>query len=74
MSGRSRVQGTVAAFDRATRSGNVLMDDGLRLSFGAEALQGTGLRHLRAGQRVKVDLDKAAGSQVVLRVQILTLP
>lgn len=77
MSAPGRVQATVATFEEATRSGSVLLDDGVRLVFGADALIGTGLRLLRPGQRVTLQLDTADTEHpvpVVLRVQILTLP
>jgi 2-phospho-L-lactate guanylyltransferase len=64
------MQATVSAFDDTTRSGTVLLDDGRQLPFSGEALQGTGLRFLRPGQRVSLDLDH--GLQIH-RVQILTL-
>jgi cold shock CspA family protein len=64
------MQATVSAFDDATRSGFVLLDDGRQLSFSGEALQGTGLRFLRPGQRVT--LEVVDGTRVQ-RVQILTL-
>ena len=64
------MQATVSAFDDATRSGTVLLDDGRQLPFDGEALLGTGLRFLRPGQRVSLDLDN--GMQIH-RVQILTL-
>ena len=65
----SAVQATVSEYDPQTRSGAVLLDDGVRLPFAAEALDGSRLRFLRRGQRVRVTLDGAA----VTSVQILTL-
>jgi cold shock CspA family protein len=65
-----RMQGTVSAFDDDTRSGTVLLDDGRELTFEGEALQGTGLRLLRPGQRVSLDVD---GDLRIRRLQILTL-
>jgi cold shock CspA family protein len=64
------MQGTVSAFDDATRDGAVLLDDGRELPFGAEALTGTGLRFLRPGQRVQLE---TTGEGRVARLQILTL-
>ncbi|BEL11731.1 hypothetical protein Q0Z83_099220 [Actinoplanes sichuanensis] len=61
------MQGTIATFDTETRSGTLLLDDGTRLSFGAEAFQRSGLRLLRLGQRVTVESD-ATG--VIWRVLI----
>jgi len=63
------VQATVATYDEETRSGSVFLDDGTRVAFDAEALEGTGLRLLRPGQRVKI--EGSPGS--VERIQILTL-
>jgi cold shock CspA family protein len=48
------VQGTVATFSPDSRSGTVLLDDGTRLSFDADAFAGSGLRMLRLGQRLKM--------------------
>ncbi|HET7735388.1 MAG TPA: hypothetical protein VFK52_05410 [Nocardioidaceae bacterium] len=63
------MQGTVATFDESTRSGTVFLDDGSRVAFDAAALEGTGLRVLRAGQRVRLE----GTPEAVRRVQILTL-
>jgi 2-phospho-L-lactate/phosphoenolpyruvate guanylyltransferase len=63
------VQATVSEFDPQTRGGAVLLDDGVRLPFGPQALAGSRLRLLRRGQRVEVSVD--AG--VVTALQILTL-
>jgi len=64
-----RVQGTVSDYDPQTRSGAVLLDDGVRLPFGPDALAGTRLRLLRRGQRVTVAVD----DDMVTSLQILTL-
>jgi 2-phospho-L-lactate guanylyltransferase len=50
-------QATVHAFDPATRSGSVLLDDGVELPFGSEAFDGSGLRLLRLGQRLAIRTD-----------------
>jgi 2-phospho-L-lactate guanylyltransferase len=63
------MQATVATYDEASRSGTVFLDDGTRLAFEASALDGTGLRLLRPGQRVKVDGEPGS----IERIQILTL-
>lgn len=64
-----RVQATVSEFDPQSRAGAVLLDDGVRLPFGPEALAGSRLRLLRRGQRVSVTVDADA----VIALQILTL-
>jgi len=63
------MQATVATYDDETRSGTVFLDDGTRLEFEASALDGTGLRLLRPGQRVR--LEGPPGP--IERLQILTL-
>jgi cold shock CspA family protein len=46
------MQATVLRFDAATRTGEVVTDEGVRLTMTPDALDGSGLRHLRPGQRV----------------------
>ena len=64
------MQGTVATFDPETGGGTVLTDDGRRIKFDGAAFAAGGLRLLRPGQRVRMDV---AGGRVV-RVTIVTLP
>lgn len=52
-----RLQGTVAAYDEATRGGRVLLDDGVALDLPAGALAPSDARRLHTGQRVVVDVD-----------------
>jgi 2-phospho-L-lactate/phosphoenolpyruvate guanylyltransferase len=52
------MQGTVAEFDEDTRTGALLLDDGRRVEFHAEAFDASGLRLLRLGQRVHLDYDE----------------
>jgi len=49
------MQGTVSAFDPDTRSGELLLDDGTPVKFGADAFDLSGLRLLRVGQRLRVE-------------------
>lgn len=65
------VQATVRSFDADTQDGELLLDDGSPLSFSARAFAAGGLRLLRLGQRVRVDMD-ANGE--VTRVTLATLP
>ncbi len=68
------LQATVSAFDEGTREGRVLLDDGHELPFPAQALQGSGLRLLRRGQRVRLETVTDGARTRVVGVQILTLP
>jgi cold shock CspA family protein len=65
------VQATVRSFDPDTHDGELLLDDGSPMSFSARAFEASGLRLLRLGQRVRVDVD-ASGE--VIRVTLATLP
>lgn len=50
------MQASVHFFDPEHRTGSVLLDDGVEIRFGAEAFDSSGLRLLRAGQRVTVEV------------------
>ena len=67
------MQATVSRFDDVTRAGAVLLDDGLELPFAADALDGTGLRLLRPGQRVRISTSGDGADRRVDSLQILTL-
>ncbi|HTF10371.1 MAG TPA: cold-shock protein [Asanoa sp.] len=65
------MQGTVATYDPASRSGTVLLDDGSELAYPAAAFDASGLRLLRLGQRVRIDRD-AAGTVTRLTIPTFT--
>lgn len=67
------MQATVSRFDNLTRGGAVLLDDGLELPFSEAALQGSGLRLLRPGQRVRISTSGEDADRHVDRLQIITL-
>lgn len=50
-------QGTIRNFDTAARTGSLLDDKLDEFTFGARAMQASGLRELRLGQRVRFTLD-----------------
>ena len=50
------MQATVYRYDPDSSSGSLLTDDGAVLPFDAAALRLSGLRHLRPGQRLNVEL------------------
>jgi cold shock CspA family protein len=60
------MQGAVKAFDKQTRSGSVLLDDGTELPFDADAFAAGGLRLLRFGQRVNLALEDGRVTAVTL--------
>lgn len=51
------MQATVHRYDDQTRSGSVLQDDGVEVPFDAEAFDLSGLRLLRLGQRLTVEVE-----------------
>ncbi|GCD34595.1 hypothetical protein OEIGOIKO_02329 [Streptomyces chrestomyceticus JCM 4735] len=55
------MQATAYTYDAQTRSGSVLLDDGTPLPFDAAAFDAGGLRLLRPGQRVRIDVEGEAG-------------
>jgi 2-phospho-L-lactate guanylyltransferase len=61
------VQATVHTFDPRTGSGSVLTDDGVRLAFAPPAFEDSGLRLLRPGQRLTVDVrdDEVVGLRLL---------
>jgi len=67
------MQGTVSSFDPETRTGAVLLDDGVEVPFPADAIAGSGLRLLRSGQRVRLETTGESDSLRVQKLQIITL-
>lgn len=67
------MQATISSFDPVTGAGSLLLDDGVELGFGPQALADTGLRLLRPGQRVRLDTTGEGADLAVLHLQILTL-
>ncbi|KPI01396.1 hypothetical protein OK074_0649 [Actinobacteria bacterium OK074] len=61
---------TAYTYDPATRSGQVLLDDGTPVPFDAPAFDAGGLRLLRAGQRVRIE---TAGEGEARRITLVTL-
>ncbi len=67
------MQATVHTFVAADRSGTVLLDNGTSVAFDAAAFDAGGLRLVRPGQRVRLELaDEPAGTENP-RVTLVTL-
>ena len=54
------MQATVHTYDLEERTGEVLLDTGRVLPFPASAVEASGLRHLRLGQRVSIAVAEGA--------------
>lgn len=67
------MQATVRSFDPQTRSGTVLLDDGLELPYGREAFDAGAVRLLRVGQRVRIEVAPGPDGRTVTYLTIATL-
>ncbi|EST39213.1 cold shock protein [Streptomycetaceae bacterium MP113-05] len=66
------MQATSYTYDPGTRSGSVLLDDGTPLPFDAAAFDAGGLRLLRPGQRVRIEVE-GEGEPDERRITLVTL-
>jgi len=66
-------QGTIKDFEGDERTGSLLMDDRTEVAIDAASVEGSGLRSLRIGQRVRFDLVEEAGRKLARNLQIVTL-
>ena len=66
-------QGTVKDFDDQERAGSLLMEDRTEVQIDATSMEGSGLRFLRIGQRVRFDLIDEGGRKVARTLRIVTL-
>lgn len=66
-------QGTVKHYDAETRTGSLLMEDRTEVAIDATSMEGSGLRFLRLGQRVRFDLIEEGGRKVARSLRIVTM-
>ncbi|MFI8994167.1 hypothetical protein [Streptomyces sp. NPDC053542] len=64
------MQATAYTYDADSRTGSVLLDDGTPLPFDTAAFDAGGLRLLRPGQRVRIDVT---GEGEERRITLITL-
>ncbi|MHB9758603.1 hypothetical protein ACYBSK_29830 [Streptomyces sp. BYX5S] len=67
------MQATAYTYDSQTRSGSVLLDDGTPVPFDAAAFDAGGLRLLRPGQRVRIEVQETPGAADPRRITLVTL-
>ncbi|MEU8570762.1 hypothetical protein AB0C51_20845 [Streptomyces pathocidini] len=67
------MQATAYTYDAQTRSGSVLLDDGTPLEFDTAAFDAGGLRLLRPGQRVRIEVEGEGESRRIALVTLQTL-
>jgi cold shock CspA family protein len=65
-------QGTIKDYDDAARVGSLLLDDGSEVGIDATSLEGSEIRTLRLGQRVRFDLADDGGRRMARGLHIVT--
>jgi cold shock CspA family protein len=65
-------QGTIRDYRDAERSGSLLLDDRTEILIDPSSTEGSGLRSLRIGQRVSLDVADEGGKKVARNLRILT--
>jgi len=66
-------QGTVKDYDIEERAGSLLMEDRTEVHIDPTSMEGSGVRFLRLGQRVKFDLVEESGRKIARTLRIVTL-
>ena len=51
------MQANVHRYDNGNHSGSVLLDDGREIPFDGNVFDASGLRHVRPGQRVSIEMS-----------------
>jgi 2-phospho-L-lactate guanylyltransferase len=65
-------QGTVKDFEMESREGSLLLDDRSEVHIDATSIEGSEVRYLRIGQRVKFDLVEEGGRKVARGLRLVT--
>ncbi len=64
-------QGTIKDWDEETRTGSLLMEDRTEVGIDSTSIEGSNIRTLRLGQRVRFDLTQADGGGPIARTLTL---
>ena len=65
-------QGTIRDYDPEARTGSLLLDDRTEVWIDATSVEGSGVRYLRIGQRVSLDVAEGAGRPIARNLKIVT--
>ena len=65
-------QGTIKEYDIATRTGSLLLDDRTEVHIDESSTEGSGIRYLRIGQRVVLDVVEEGGRPVARGLKIIS--
>ena len=66
-------QGTVKQYETEGRTGVLLLEDRTEVRIDAASMEGSGLRYLRLGQRVRFDIVEEGGGKVARSLRLITL-
>ncbi|HSH34298.1 MAG TPA: cold shock domain-containing protein [Actinomycetota bacterium] len=65
-------QGTIKDWDEETRTGSLLMEDRTEVGIDSTSIEGSNIRTLRLGQRVRFDLTQADGGPIARTLTLVT--
>jgi 2-phospho-L-lactate guanylyltransferase len=65
-------QGTIKSYDVESRDGVLLTDDEQEIHIDATSVEGSGIRYLRIGQRVKFYLADEGGKKLARSLRLVT--
>ena len=65
-------QGTVKSYDKETATGTLLLDSQEEVSFDAPTFLASGLRELRLGQRVRLEIEAADEGKRVTMIDLVS--
>jgi cold shock CspA family protein len=65
-------QGTIKHYDLNTHTGTLLLDDETEVHVDPVSMEGSGLRYLRIGQRVKFDVVEEDGEKLARTLRHIT--
>lgn len=65
-------QGTIKSFDLENRTGVLLTDEEQEILIDATSVEGSGIRYLRIGQRVKFDVADEGGKKLARSLKLVT--
>jgi cold shock CspA family protein len=65
-------QGTIKSFDLENRTGVLLTDEEQEIQIDATSVEGSGIRYLRIGQRVKFDVADEGGKKLARSLKLVT--
>jgi len=65
-------QGTIKDWDEETKTGSLLMEDRTEVGIDATSIEGSNIRTLRLGQRVRFDLTQADGGPIARTLTLVT--